>query len=188
MANFSFTRLALSELLLVRGHKFVDSRGYFMETYSRRAFEAFGVRNDFVQDNYSISAKRGTVRGLHFQVPPAAQAKLVRTLKGSVFDVAVDLRRKSPTFGRWCGVTLTADNADQLFIPAGFAHAFCTLEPDTEVAYKTDRYYDASCDSGIFWNDPAIGIEWPIGADEVTLSAKDAGLPRLAEFDSPFTY
>lgn len=188
MPKFSATRLAIADVLLVRAQKFGDVRGYFMETYSRRDYAALGIDCEFVQDNQSMSAQRGTIRGLHFQIPPEPQAKLVRVLKGSIFDVAVDIRRGSPTFGRWCGATLTADLGEQLFVPRGFAHAFCTLEPNTEVVYKVDGYYAPACDAGIIWNDPDIAIEWPVEPSEAILSAKDAKLPRLAEFESPFRY
>ena len=126
------------------------------------------------------------MRGLHFQRPPHAQAKLVRVLKGAIFDVAIDLRRGSPTFGRWCGATLTAEEGNQLFVPRGFAHAFCTLEPDTEVAYKVDDYYAPECDAGLIWNDPDIGIDWPVAAEEAVLSEKDARLPRLGRLRKSF--
>lgn len=180
--------LSIAGVLLLKPEKISDARGYFVEAYSRRHYAAFGIDCEFVQDNQAFSARRGTVRGLHFQVPPDPQAKLVRVLRGSIFDVAVDIRRNSPTYGRWCGATLTADQGEQMFVPRGFAHAYCTLLPDTEVAYKVDGYYAPACDAGIMWNDPAIGIEWPIAPNEAILSAKDAELPRLAEFDSPFTY
>lgn len=188
MAKFSVTPLSIPGVLLVQVKKFGDARGYFMETYSRRDYTALGIGCEFVQDNQSLSAERGTIRGLHFQTPPAAQAKLVRVLKGSIFDVAIDIRRGSPSYGRWCAATLTADGSEQLFVPRGFAHAFCSLEPNTEVVYKVDGYYSAASDAGIIWNDPDIGIEWPIAPSDAVLSAKDTKLPRLAEFDSPFTY
>lgn len=188
MMNFSATPLAISHVLLLRPQKIVDHRGSFMETFSRKDFERLDINSEFIQDNQSLSMHRGTVRGLHFQRPPHPQAKLVRVLKGAVFDVAIDLRRGSPTFGRWCGGMLTAENAGQLFVPRGFAHAFCTLEPATEVAYKMDDYYAPECDAGLIWNDPDLGVNWPISADEAILSEKDAGLPRLAVFESPFVY
>jgi dTDP-4-dehydrorhamnose 3,5-epimerase len=186
--SFTLTRLSIPDVVLLRPQKFVDHRGYFLETFSRRVFQDLGIDCDFVQDNQSLSTRRGTMRGLHFQIPPHAQAKLVRVISGAVFDVAIDLRRGSPTFGRWCGTTLTAAEANQLFIPRGFAHAFCTLEPETEVAYKADDYYAPACDAGIIWDDPDIGIDWPIAAHEATLSEKDAKLPRLADFATPFVY
>jgi dTDP-4-dehydrorhamnose 3,5-epimerase len=188
MERFSITHLVIPDVVVVQPRKFGDYRGYFVETFSRRDFEKLGIANDFVQDNQSFSARRGTVRGLHFQVPPHPQAKLVRVLRGAVYDVAIDLRRSSPTYGRWCGTTLTAQEGNQLFVPRGFAHAFCTLEPDTEVAYKVDDYYAPECDAGLIWDDPDLGIDWPIPAGEAVLSEKDAKLPRLADFQSPFIY
>jgi dTDP-4-dehydrorhamnose 3,5-epimerase len=180
--------LDLPGLVLLRPRQFADSRGSFAETYNERAFQAAGIATKFVQDNQSFSAKRGTIRGLHFQLPPAAQAKLVRVLRGSVYDVAVDLRAGSPAYGRWVGETLTADGGEQLFVPRGFAHAFCTLEADTVVAYKVDEFYAPAADSGLIWNDPTLGINWPVAADEVVLSDKDLRLGRFADFASPFKY
>lgn len=141
---------------------------------------------NFVQDNQSISKYSGTIRGLHFQRPPAAQAKLVRVASGSIFDVAVDLRRGSPTYGRWCGATLTADESAMLYVPIGFAHGFCTLEPGTVVAYKVNAYFSAAHDAGIRWDDPDLAIDWPVARDEVVLSSKDAALPLLGGFVTPF--
>ena len=158
--------LGLPGLRLLRPRRFSDARGHFSETYNERTFSAAGIAVKFVQDNESYSAKRGTVRGLHFQLPPAAQAKLVRVLQGSVYDVAVDLRIGSPTYGRWEGVTLTAHDGEQLFVPRGFAHAFCTLEPDTVVAYKVDDFYAPASDSGLIWNDPTLAIDWPVRTGE----------------------
>ena len=180
--------LDLPGVFLLRPRRFADSRGYFTETYNEKAFTAAGITAKFVQDNQSFSARRGTLRGLHFQLPPAAQAKLVRVLQGSVYDVAVDLRAGSPTYGRWEGETLTAEGGEQLFIPRGFAHAFCTLEPDTIVAYKVDDFYAPASDSGLIWNDPTLGIAWPVAADEVLLSDKDQKLGRFADFVSPFRF
>lgn len=188
MSKFTTVVLAIPGVKLVTVEKFGDSRGYFMETYSHRDYATLGIDCEFVQDNQSLSAQRGTIRGLHFQIPPEPQAKLVRVLKGSIFDVAVDIRRGSPTYGKWCGATLTADQGEQLFVPRGFAHAFCTLEPNTEVVYKVDSYYAPACDAGIIWNDPDIAVEWPIAQTDAILSAKDAKLPRLADLDIPFTY
>jgi len=179
--------LSLDGVVLIRPRKIVDSRGYFLESYNARSFADIGIKTGFVQDNQSLSSQRGTVRGLHFQTPPHPQAKLVRVLRGAVFDVAVDLRAGSPTYGRWCGATLTAAGAEQLFIPRGFAHGFCTLEPDTEVAYKVDGFYAPDCDAGLRWNDPDINVGWPIAAREAVLSDKDGKLPFLAAFTSPFT-
>jgi len=186
MSNFIVTPLPIAEVLIVKARRFIDHRGYFTETFSWRSFVDLGINCEFVQDNESMSEHRGTVRGFHFQVPP--QAKLVRVLKGSIFDVALDIRRGSPTFGRWCGATLTAASGEQLFIPRGFAHAFCTLEPRTEVAYKVDAYYSPEEEAGIIWNDPALAVDWPILSDEAILSESDARLPRLADIVSPFVY
>jgi dTDP-4-dehydrorhamnose 3,5-epimerase len=180
--------LDIADVKLIRPKRFIDARGCFVETYSRRHYAAAGIVCEFVQDNCSRSTQPGTVRGLHFQLPDAAQAKLVRVLRGAVFDVAVDLRRHSPTYGRWCGVTLTASGGEQTFVPRGFAHGFCTLEPDTEVAYKADGYYAPEHGTGLIWNDPDIAIRWPVQADDPFLSETDGRLPRLAGFDSPFVY
>jgi len=188
MIALSVTHLLIPDVLEVQPRRFHDYRGYFVETFSRREFEKISIPNDFVQDNQSFSLHRGTVRGLHFQAPPHSQAKLIRVLRGSIYDVAVDLRRGSPTYGRWCATTLTADKGNQLFVPQGFAHAFCTLESGTEVAYKVDDYYAPECDAGLVWNDPDLAIDWPIAAQEAILSEKDAALPRLAEFHSPFAF
>jgi dTDP-4-dehydrorhamnose 3,5-epimerase len=166
-----------------------DDRGWFSETWSTAAFAARGLDVPFVQDNHSFSAPSFTLRGLHFQTPPMAQAKLVRVLKGSIFDVAVDIRKGSPTFGRWVGMTLTAAGGEQLFVPVGFAHGFLTLEPDVEVAYKCSALYAPANDAGLAWNDPDIGIDWPLPEDVApSLSLKDSRQPALAGFDSPFAY
>ena len=180
--------LGLPGLLLLKPRRFADSRGYFVETYNERTAAEAGIKCRFVQDNQSYSGSRGTIRGLHFQLPPAAQAKLVRAVQGRVHDVAVDLRAGSPTYGRWAEATLTADGGEQLFIPRGFAHGFCTLEPDTVVAYKVDDFYAPASDSGLIWNDPTLAIDWPVGPDEAVLSDKDLKLGRFAEFRSPFRY
>lgn len=158
-----------------------DDRGFFSEVYREDALRAVGVDIRFVQDNHSCSVARGVVRGLHFQIPPFAQAKLVRVVAGAILDVAVDLRRSSPTYGRHVAVRLGAAEWNQLFIPAGFAHGFCTLAPDTEVVYKTSSYYSAPHDRGLLWNDPALGIDWPLAAAEAVLSDKDRRHPRLCE-------
>ena len=171
-------RLPLPGILLLTPRRFEDARGYFVETYSKRGFVDVTVEA-FVQDNQALSTLRGTVRGLHFQVAPTPQAKLVRVISGAVFDVAVDLRDGSASYGKWCGATLTAAEGTQLFIPAGFAHAYCTLEPDTIFAYKVDGYYDKATERGIRFDDPDIGIEWPIPAGEIKVSERDACLPSL---------
>jgi dTDP-4-dehydrorhamnose 3,5-epimerase len=179
---------ALPGVLLLKPRRFADSRGYFVETYNQRAFAGAGVAAHFLQDNQSFSAKAGTIRGLHLQLPPAAQTKLVRATRGSVFDVAVDLRQGSPTFGRWIGETLTAGEGRQLLIPRGFAHAYCTLEDECEVAYKTDDFYEPKCESGIIWSDPDLRIDWPIAPNSAIVSDKDAKLGFFRDFISPFYF
>ncbi len=167
--------------------RFGDARGFFSETWSRPKLAAAGIGIDFVQDNHSLSATPGTVRGLHFQAPPHAQDKLVRCGRGRLFDVAVDIRRGSPTYGRWWGTELSFENGRQLLVPAGFAHGFATLEPETEIVYKCSDVYAPETEGALLWNDPDIGIDWPV-ADEAVLSDKDAAAPRLADFESPFTW
>ncbi len=159
-----------------------------METYSEASALVAGIDVRFVQDNQSFSAAEGTIRGLHYQRPPHAQAKLVRCVRGSIMDYAVDIRRRSPTYGRHVAVRLTADGGEQLFVPVGFAHGFITLQPDVEVAYKVSDVYAPECDGGVIWNDPTIDIDWPLPASGAVLSDKDKGLPTLVEFDSPFEY
>lgn len=181
--SFVVDRLALGDVLLIRPRKLADARGYFMETYRASHFAELGIPFDVVQENQSRSVHRGTIRGFHFQRPPQTQAKLVRVLRGSIFDVVVDVRRDSPTFGRWVSATLTADTGEQLFVPQGFAHGFCTLEPETAVAYRIDAYYSPAHEEGIHFADSALGIVWPIGADKVVISERDARLPGLADVD-----
>lgn len=159
-----------------------------METYSETAALAAGIHERFVQDNHSFSALAGTIRGLHYQRPPHAQAKLVRCIRGSIMDYAVDIRRGSPTYGHHVSAKLTAEHGEQLYVPVGFAHAFITLEPEVEVAYKVTDGYAPDCDGGIVWNDPTLSIDWPLPATGAVLSDKDKILPALAEFDSPFEY
>lgn len=182
---------------LIRPKRFGDTRGWFTEVYSVPVFEALGITCTFVQDNHSLSVPAFTLRGLHFQVPPRGQDKLVRCIRGAIFDVAVDVRRGSPTYGKWVGAELSAENGHQLFIPIGFAHGFVTLEPACEVTYKCSDTYAPEQDGGIRWNDPALapldgesgGIAWPLPAGTTPeLSAKDAVQPLLANFDSPFPY
>ncbi|WP_374386207.1 dTDP-4-dehydrorhamnose 3,5-epimerase [Brevundimonas sp.] len=174
--------------VLIRPRRFHDDRGWFMETYSTASAAAAGVTVDFVQDNHSCSIAPGTVRGLHFQRPPHAQAKLVRCLAGAIMDYAVDLRRGSPSYGDYVSARLTAAGGEQLFVPIGFAHGFVTLETGAEVAYKVSDVYAPDCDGGVCWNDPVIGIDWPLPASGAILSEKDAALPRLADLESPFDY
>lgn len=182
-----FTKLALPDVVLATPPRFGDDRGYFCQTYVKPLYAANGIAADFLQDNESLSATPGTVRGLHMQAPPFAQAKLVRVLSGAIFDVAVDVRKGSPTYGRWVGARLTAEGGEQLYVPRGFAHGFCTLAPDTRVAYKVDAIYDRASERGIRFDDPDLAIDWG-AAGPAILSDKDRILPRLAEFDSPFTY
>lgn len=166
-----------------------DARGWFTEVYSEPAFMERGIECRFVQDNHSLSVPQFTLRGLHFQTPPRGQDKLVRCIRGRIFDVAVDVRKGSPSFGQWVGAELSAENGHQLFIPVGFAHGFVTLEPNCEVTYKCSETYAPDHDGGIRWDDPTIGIDWPLPAGvKPELSAKDAVQPLLTNFDSPFTY
>jgi dTDP-4-dehydrorhamnose 3,5-epimerase len=188
MGRFAARRLDIEDLVLIAAPVARDGRGSFTETYNARDFAELGIGAVFVQDNQSLSTRAGTVRGLHFQLPPHAQAKLVRVVKGAVYDVAVDIRQGSPSYGRWSAVTLTAAGAEQLFIPKGFAHGFCTLEPDTEVAYKVDAHYAPAHDSGVLWDDPDLGIPWPVAKEEAVLADRDRKLPRLRDFASPFRY
>jgi len=179
---------APSSPVLIEVRRFADQRGWFMETSSEAALARQGIEHRFVQDNQSLSHQPGTVRGIHFQAPPHAQAKLVRCVRGRIRDYAVDLRRGSPTFGFAVSAELTEENARQLYVPVGYGHAFITLEAATEVAYKVSDVYAPSCDRGIVWNDPQIGIEWPLPPQGALLSPKDLELPGLADFDSPFSY
>lgn len=165
-----------------------DARGWFSETYSKRQLAEAGIVDAFVQDNHSFSAARGTLRGIHFQTPPHAQAKIVRCLAGAIWDVAVDLRDGSPTYGKWVGAELTAAGGEQLYVPIGFGHGFVTLSENAEVAYKTSDYYAPECDAGLAWDDPAMAIAWPDLGSEPVLSDKDRQLPGLAQFASPFAY
>jgi dTDP-4-dehydrorhamnose 3,5-epimerase len=168
--------------------RFGDDRGWFMEVYSQTKAQAAGIDAIFVQDNQSFSASQGTIRGLHFQRPPHGQGKLVRCVRGAIMDYAVDLRRGSPTYGHHVAAKLTADGGEQLYVPVGFGHAFITLQPDVEVAYKVTDYYSPECDGGVRWDCPTIGIDWPLPASGPVLSDKDKLLPTLAGFYSPFDY
>ena len=177
----------LKELKLIKPKRFSDQRGFFEEIYSRDFYNSLGIEVDFVQDNHSLSFKTATIRGLHFQLPPAAQAKLVRCNSGAIFDLAVDIRRRSPTYGQWAGYNLTAENGHQLYIPVGFAHGFMTLEPNSEIIYKCSDYYAPDSEGSIVWNDPEIGIKWPL-SEKPILSQKDNCAPSLKAFDTPFIY
>lgn len=174
----------LDGVLIITPRRFGDSRGFFSESWSRKLLAEHGVDIDFVQDNHSVSAKVNTVRGLHFQSPPHAQAKLVRCSKGRLFDVAVDIRAGSPTYGQWFGEELSFENGKQLLIPAGFLHGFSTREPDTEICYKCSDYYAPECDGGVRWD--SVGIDWQLTGDAV-LSEKDTVAPALADFKTPFS-
>ncbi len=182
---FQFQPLEIPEVILITARHFPDDRGFFMETYKQSAFVANGIGERFVQDNFSRSA-RGVLRGLHYQRPPHAQGKLVRVVRGEVFDVAVDLRRGSPTYARWVGARLSEDNFRLLYIPVGFAHGFCVLSEEVDLAYKVTAEYSAEADAGIVWNDPEIGVEWPV-ADPI-VSLRDAALPALREAETGFLY
>jgi dTDP-4-dehydrorhamnose 3,5-epimerase len=178
----------MAPVILIKPKRHADERGWFSETYKRCDTAELGLGEEFVQDNHSLSYSVGTVRGLHLQMPPYAQAKLVRCVRGRIMDYAVDLRNGSPTYGRHVGAELTAENGWQLYVPVGFAHGFVTLAEDCEVAYKVSAYYAPAHDGGVRWDDPAIGIEWPLPPSGPVLSPKDEILPRLSEFDSPFSY
>lgn len=178
----------IEDVLALTPKRFEDPRGYFCETYSERTIAAAGVRDRFVQDNQSRSVMQGTIRGLHFQIPPFAQAKLVRVLRGSIYDVAVDIRAGSPSFGQYAGCVLSAAKGNQFYVPAGFAHGFVTLEPDTEIFYKVSNFYSVAHDKGIVWDDPDIAIDWPLAGGAPLTSEKDAGLPRLRDLPAYFTF
>jgi dTDP-4-dehydrorhamnose 3,5-epimerase len=165
---------------------FGDDRGRFSETYNKRVFTDQGITCDFIQDNQSYSAIIGTLRGLHFQTPPHAQGKLIRVLRGRIYDVIVDIRTQSPSFGQWAGIELDAKTGTQLFVPAGFAHGFMTLEADTEVLYKVDAFYNPQAEGGLRWDDPALGIDWPVPPSGVVINARDAAFPVLADLPRHF--
>lgn len=182
------TSLAIPAVKILRPRKFGDHRGFFSETYNRRVLAQSGIDLDFVQDNHSFSAQSGTLRGLHFQTGPFAQDKLVRVVRGSILDVAVDLRHGSPTYGEHVRAVISAADWNQILVPVGFAHGILTLEPDTELIYKVTNYYSPEHDKGLLWNDPALGIEWPVSESEVVLSDKDRVQPRLADLGRVFEY
>ena len=183
-----FERLAIPDVILVTPKRHGDERGYFSETFRANAFEAAGISGPFVQDNHSYSADVGVIRGLHFQAAPHAQAKLVRCTRGKVFDVAVDLRRGAPTYGQHVSAILSAEAGNQLYVPAGFAHGFCTLIPDCEIQYKVSAYYDGPSEYGVAWNDPKLAIDWPLGSKTPILSEKDAAQPMLDQLPDFFHY
>jgi dTDP-4-dehydrorhamnose 3,5-epimerase len=178
----------IAEVKEIRPVRHGDSRGFFSEIFREDVLQRHGVEAAFVQENHSLSVDRGVIRGLHFQTPPTAQAKLVRVGAGSILDVAIDIRSGSPTYGRHVAVVLSAAEGNQLFVPEGFAHGFCTLEPNTEVIYKVNRYYSAEHDRGMLWNDPVLGIAWPTSESEAVLSNKDQHQPLLAELPPFFAY
>ena len=183
-----FTETDIADVIEIRPKRFGDDRGWFSETYRRDLFTAAGIDLEFVQDNESFSAPVGTLRGLHYQLAPVAQDKLVRVVRGSILDVAVDIREGSPTFGQHVTCELSAAASNQLFVPAGFAHGFLTLTPDVHVAYKVTSLYSAAAERTIRWNDPALGIDWPTvdGVDEPTLSERDAAAPLFADQPDKF--
>jgi len=179
---------ALDGVLIITPTRFGDARGFFSETWNRAQLAEHDITLDFVQDNQSLSARKGTLRGLHFQTPPHAQAKLVRCGRGALLDVAVDIRRGSPTYGQWVAEELSAQNGRQLLVPVGFAHGFVTLEDDTEILYKCTAYYAPDCDRALQFDDPEIAVNWGIARDAAVLSEKDAAAPSLAALDNPFVW
>lgn len=179
---------ALPGVMLLTPRRFGDARGFFSETWNRQRMADHGITIDFVQDNHSLSAEVGTVRGLHFQAPPNAQDKLVRCGRGRLFDVAVDIRVGSPTYGNWIGVELSAENGKQLLIPAGFLHGFVTRAPDTEIVYKCSDYYAPETEGAVRYDDPMVGIDWGVDATTAVLSDKDAQAQGFKTFNSPFTW
>jgi dTDP-4-dehydrorhamnose 3,5-epimerase len=181
-------RGCILSVLLVRPRRYGDARGWFCESWNGPRFAEWGIDVAFCQDNHSLSSLAGTLRGLHFQTAPHAQAKLVRCTRGAIFDVAIDIRKSSPTYRKWVSAELSVDNGDQLFIPAGYAHGFLTLTPDTEVIYKVDAHYAPEADGGIIWNDATLGIDWPLRGAVPLLSDKDALLPALADVTADFAY
>ena len=179
---------SLPEVKLITPPRFGDDRGFFSETYNRRAFADIGITTEFIQDNHAYSAEAGTLRGLHFQAPPATQTKLLRVVRGAIIDVCVDLRHGSPTFGRHVMVELTPESGQQILCPKGFAHATLTTKPHTEIAYKVDAYYAPELDFGVRFDDPDLAIDWPIPVDQLSLSEKDRHQPSLADLPEIFTF
>ncbi len=180
-------RLDVPDVILVSPPRFADSRGFFSEVFNAERFAAAGIDGPFVQDNQSLSRDRGVIRGLHCQVAPHPQGKLVRVVRGAIWDVAVDAREGSPTYGRWAAAELSAENWSQLWIPPGFLHGFCTLEPDTEVLYKVTDRYSRESERGVIWNDPDLALPWPVGPADAVLSEKDAVLPRFRDSHGLFS-
>ena len=176
--------LTIPDIKIIKPKKFGDHRGFFSETYNKQALAQAGIALDFVQDNHSLSVSRGVIRGLHFQTPPFAQDKLVRVVRGAILDVAVDLRRSSPTFGQHVSAVISAEEWNQILVPVGFAHGFCTLEQNTEVIYKVTNYYSPAHDKGVRWNDPALNIDWPVRESDAIVSDKDKVQPLFAELES----
>ncbi|KKP78273.1 MAG: dTDP-4-dehydrorhamnose 3,5-epimerase [Candidatus Moranbacteria bacterium RIFOXYA12_FULL_35_19] len=179
-----FIKTTLKDAYIIKPQVFGDHRGFFLESYSKKKFEEAGIKNEFVQDNHSRSEKKGTLRGMHFQAPPYAQAKLIRVVSGKILDVIIDLRRGSETFGKWETFELSAENFQMLFVPKGFAHGLMTLEDNTEVLYKADNFYEPNSEGGIAWNDPDLKINWPL--ENPILSERDTKWPTLKNLDNPF--
>ncbi|RSK29457.1 dTDP-4-dehydrorhamnose 3,5-epimerase [Bacillus sp. HMF5848] len=178
---------SLEDVLIIEPAVFGDHRGWFMETFNDLKLREVGISLSFIQDNHSFSTTKGTLRGLHYQLNPKAQTKLVRCTRGAIYDVAVDIRKGSPTYGQWFGIELNAENKHQLLIPKGFAHGFMTLTDDVEVQYKVDEVYAPECDRGIIWNDPSIGINWPLDVNPL-LSTKDENAPNFSDAENNFVY
>jgi dTDP-4-dehydrorhamnose 3,5-epimerase len=177
-------KLAIPEVILLTPPRFGDARGYFSETFNARRFAEAGIAGPFIQDNHSLSVPKGTVRGLPCQIAPSVQGKLVRCVRGAIWDVAVDIRHRSPSYGRHVAAVLSAENWRQLWIPGGFLHGFCTLEPDTEVIYKVTADYDRAAERGVIWSDPSLALPWPVAETDAVLSDKDRILPKLADCDA----
>jgi dTDP-4-dehydrorhamnose 3,5-epimerase len=179
-------RTKLDGVYIIEPDVYGDHRGFFMESYNQQRFRELGIEHDFVQDNHSLSIQAGTIRGLHYQLNPKAQTKLVRVLSGALYDVVVDIRIGSPTFGEWIGVILSEENKRQLLVPKGFAHGICTLVNNTQISYKVDEFYSPEHDQGTYWNDPLLGITWPVG--DPVLSEKDQNLPLLENAENNFLF
>jgi dTDP-4-dehydrorhamnose 3,5-epimerase len=189
MNNSTFcTSLDIPDVKIIRPVQHGDDRGFFSEVYNCQTLNSAGVELKLVQENFAFSRNVNTLRGIHFQIPPYAQTKLVHVIRGSIFDVAVDLRKGSPWYGKWVSAELSFDNWNQILIPAGFGHGLITLEPDTAVMYKVDEHFSKEHDAGIHWNDPEVNIEWPLTSTSPILSEKDLLLPFLKDFNTPFTY